>query len=79
MNEVDSRVVRALRKSDKKGNVAMTRMTLVDVLAMVGGIDESYDNLDTFDEAWEHPNTTEREYWRKAVRKEFNDMIERKV
>ena len=46
---------------------------------VVGGTGESYDNADTFDEAWEHPNKSEREYWREAIKKEFNDMIKRKV
>ena len=27
----------------------------------------------------EHPNRSEREYWREAIRKEFNDIIKRKV
>ena len=46
-------------------------MTLIDDLAMVGGTDESYDNPDTFDEAWEHPNISERGYWREAIRKDL--------
>ena len=33
----------------------------------------------TFDEAWNHPNPKQREFWRSAVRKEFKDMIARKV
>ena len=45
---------------------------------MVGGTDESYDNPDFFRESWNHLNKVEREHWRTAVRKEFNDMIKRK-
>ena len=33
----------------------------------------------TFDEAWNHPDPKKREFWRSAVRKEFRDMIVRKV
>ena len=35
--------------------------------------------LTNFEEAWEHPNISERKYWREAIRKEFNDMIKRQV
>ena len=79
MNEAEQRVSRALRKLDVSGNRAMTGMAFIDDLAMVGGTDESYGNPDTFDEAWEHPNITERKNWRDAIRKEFNNMIKRKV
>ena len=79
MNEADSRVAKVLKKLGTTGNMAMAGMTFVDDLAMVGGTYKSYDNPDTCNEAWEHPNTKEREYWRDAVRKEFNDMIQRKV
>ena len=64
MNEVNSRVARALKRLGTSGNVGMTGMTFIDDLAMVGGANESYDNPDTFDEVWEHPNKIEREYWR---------------
>ena len=53
MNEAEQRVSRAMRKFDVSGNMAMTEMTFIDDLAMVGGTDESYDNPNTFDEAWE--------------------------
>ena len=33
----------------------------------------------TFDEAWNHPDPKQRKFWRSAVRKEFKDMITRKV
>ena len=29
----------------------------------------------TFQEAWHHPNPTEREGWRHAIKKEFHDMM----
>ena len=51
--------------------------TLDDVVefAFVGGTDDLYENPRTFDEAWNHPNENDRKSWRKAVRKEFHDMI----
>ena len=33
----------------------------------------------SFQEAWHHPNLTDREGWRNAIRKEFSDMIKRGV
>ena len=33
----------------------------------------------TFDEAWNHPDPKQRKFLRSAVRKEFKDMIARKV
>ena len=33
----------------------------------------------TFEEAWNHPDPKQREFWRSAIRKEFRDMISRKV
>ena len=45
-------MVRAMRKLDMSGNMAMPGMAFIDDLVMVGSTDESYDNPDTFDEAW---------------------------
>ncbi len=57
----------------------MSSVTFADDLVMVGGTDESYDNPDQFQEVWNHPDGKEREYWRSAIKKEFNDMIKRRV
>ena len=47
-----------------------------DECAMVGGgIDDSYDNPDTFDEAWNHPEAEDKKHWRTAIKNEFNNMI----
>ena len=46
---------------------------------MVGGTNESYDNPDIFQEAWNHPDEEEKEHWRTAIKKEFNDMTKREV
>ena len=56
VSEVEQRALRALRKLDVSGNMAMAGMAFIDDLAMVEGTDESYDNPDTFDEAWEQLN-----------------------
>ncbi len=51
-----------------------------DECAMVGGgTDDSYDNPDTFDEAWNHPDAADKEHWRTAIKKEFNNEIKRKL
>ena len=78
-NETDEKVMRALKKLNVSYNPIMSGMVFTDEVAFVGGTDESYDNPEQFDEAWNHPKTEEREYWREAIRKGFNDMIKRKV
>ena len=78
-NDTDEKVMRALRKLNVSYNPIMSGMAFADEVAFVGGTDESYDNPEQFQEAWNHPKTEEREYWREAIRKEFNDMIKRKV
>ncbi|KAG7347265.1 reverse transcriptase RNA-dependent DNA polymerase [Nitzschia inconspicua] len=45
------------------------------VLYTEGKLDEPK----TFQEAWNHPDPEERKKWREAIRKEFHDMIVRKV
>ena len=32
----------------------------------------------TFDEAWNHPDPKQQEFWRSTIRKEFRDMVSRK-
>ncbi|KAG7338676.1 reverse transcriptase RNA-dependent DNA polymerase [Nitzschia inconspicua] len=38
-----------------------------------------FDEPKTFQEAWNHPDPEERKKWREAIKKEFHDMIVRKV
>ena len=52
----------------------MSGMAFEKDVAMVGRTDESYDNPDIFQEAWNHPDVEEKEHWRTAIKKEFNDM-----
>ena len=54
-------------------------MAFEEDVAMVGGTDESYDNPDIFQEVWNHPDEEEKEHWRTAIKKEFNDMTKREV
>ena len=49
------------------------------LMALVGGTDDSKKIPLTFNEAWNHDDIVEREQWREAIRKEFSDMIKRKV
>ena len=49
------------------------------LMALVGGTDTSKDVPLTFREAWDHHDETERMLWREAIRKEFHDMILRRV
>ena len=54
--------MRALRKLNVSYNPIMSGMSFADdECAMVGGgIDDSYENPDTFDEAWNHPDTKDK-------------------
>ena len=54
-------------------------MVYEDDIAFVGGTDETHVNPITFEDAWNHPNEDEKTAWRTAIRKEFRDMIDRKV
>ena len=47
-------------------------------LAFVGGSDDMYENPKSFQEAWNHPSEEERKKWRRAIRKEFHDMIHKR-
>ena len=42
-------------------------------------VNPEYTELTTFEEAWNHPDPVQREFWRSAIRKEFRDMDARKV
>ena len=57
----------------------MSGMAFEEDVAMVGGTNESYDNPDIFQEAWNHPDEEEKEHWRPAIKKEFNGMTKREV
>ena len=79
MNSTEQKVMRALKKLNVSYNPVMSGMAFEEDVAMVGGTDESYDNPDIFQEAWNHPDEQEREHWGLAIKKEFNDMIKREV
>ena len=49
------------------------------LMALVGGTDTSKQVTIRFQEAWNHEDEEERNLWREAIRKEFRDMIKRKV
>ena len=56
-------------------------LTMNDIVewCLVGGKDANYVNPATFNEAWNHPNKNKCQEWRKAIRKEINDMTKREV
>jgi len=39
----------------------------------------TYEDPKTFDEAWNHPDPTERHFWREAIRLEFRQMLKNRV
>ena len=49
------------------------------LMALVGGTDTSKEVPLHFRDAWDHPDIAERKLWRDAIRKEFKDMLDRKV
>ena len=48
-------------------------------IAMLGVINTGSTEPTSFNHAWNHPDITIRNKWRKAIRKEFHDMISRGV
>ena len=69
-----SREVRRLHTSYNPTQDAMNV-----AVALVGGTMDGYENPETFREAWNHKDPVERSKWRVAIKKEFGDMIKRKV
>ena len=69
-----SREVRRLHTSYNPTQDAMNV-----VVALVGGTMDGYENPETFREALNHKDPVKRSKWRVAIRKEFGDMIKRKV
>ena len=69
MNFTEQKVIRALKKLNVSYNPVMSGMAFKEDVAMVSGTDESYDNPDIFQEAWNHPNEKEREHWSSAIKK----------
>ena len=58
--DIDKKVMSALKKLNVSYNPTMSAMVYEDDLAMVGGTDDLYDNPETFQEAWHHPDPVER-------------------
>ena len=55
---------------------------LIDVAKVANDVDDKttqYVEPKTFQEAWNHPDPVQRAKWREAIRKEFHDMLKRKV
>ena len=63
---------------NETGNLAME--SLFHELCLYSAVNTNNpDEPKTFEEAWNHPNSEEREKWREAIRKEIHDMNKRKV
>ena len=77
--EQQAKLERALKKLDTFYNPVLANAAFDDEFCFVGGTDDDHNNPDTFREAWDHDILEEREKWREAIRKEFSDMIRRKV
>jgi len=78
-SETSSKEERALRKLDTFYNPTLGNLAMEDDFCFVGGTDDNYDNPESFSEAYHHPDEEEREKWQEAIKKEFSDMITRKV
>ena len=76
--EKEQKVLRELRKLNTSYNPTLSAMITTDV-AFVGGGNDDYDNPMNFKDAWDHPVEEDKEKWRAAIRKEFQDMIKNKV
>ena len=76
--EKEQKVLRELRKLNTSYNPTLSAMITTDV-AFVGGGNDDYDNPVNFKDAWDHPVEKDKEKWRAAIRKEFQDMIKNKV
>ena len=65
----------------KRLGVSWEPSTFTDIvdICLVGGTDDEYVNPVTFQDAWNHPDLTERKKWREDIKKEFRYMIKRGV
>ena len=48
-------------------------------VACLGAIDSGFNEPSNFNEAWNHKDSNEREKWRLAIMKEFDDMTNKNV
>ena len=63
----------------RKANIANILLNEMDEYAFVGVTDDNYVNPEKFEEAWNHTDIEERKNWRAAIKKEFDDMINKNV
>ena len=80
------RVTRSLVNTDNESGrdstVTELANLLIDVAKVAGKVKDvvpQYIEPKTFKEAWNHPDPMQRVKWREAIRKEFRDMVKRKV
>jgi hypothetical protein len=69
-------------ESGRDSTVTELANLLIDVATVAGKVKDvvpQYIEPKTFKEAWNHPDPMQRVKWREAIRKEFRDMVKRKV
>ena len=69
-------------ESERDSTVTELANLLIDVAKVAGEVKDvvpQFIEPKTFKEAWNHPDPRQRAKWREAIRKEFRDMIKRKV
>ena len=69
-------------ESERDSTVTELANLLIDVAKVAGEVKDvvpQFIEPKTFKEAWNHPDPMQRAKWREAIRKEFRDMIKRKV
>ena len=77
--ETSFKLERALRKLDTFYNPTLGNFAMEDDFCFVGGTDNNYDNPESFADVYHHPDEEEREKRQTAIKKEFSDMIKRKL
>lgn len=81
----EGRVTRSSANTDNESGRDSTVTELANILIDVAKVANEakvvpqYVEPKTFQEAWNHPDPKQRAMWREAIRKEFHDMIKRKV
>ena len=73
---VNTRLLGELKRLNASYNPLIQEVT---DMAFVSATESDYLEPQTFSEAWEHPDATEREGWRAGIRKEFRDMLSKQV
>ena len=74
-----SRELRALQPFNLPGRLELEGQDNHFCFFVPDSIDNPAKDPTTFDEAWNHPDSKEKHFWREAIRLEFRQMIKNKV